>query len=134
MARYGVLLIGGNRTHQEGYGRSFAEDPRCQVVAVADEREIPDYRAGLNRLLASELGVPYVDDLEAALARDDVDIVSMCADIERRGRQARLSGQTARRKRPGCANHRRRRGEGRRAQPDVQPDQLALGSGCEGGR
>jgi len=86
MVRYGVLLIGGNRTHQEGYGRAFAADPRCEVVAVADERGIPDYRAGLHRLLASELGVPYVDDLEAALRRDDVDIVSMCADIERRGR------------------------------------------------
>ncbi len=86
MAKYGVLLIGGNRTHQEGYGRAFAEDPRCEVVAVADERDIPDYRAGLHRLLASELGVPYIDDLDRALARDDVDIVSTCADVERRGR------------------------------------------------
>ncbi|MBM3957725.1 MAG: Gfo/Idh/MocA family oxidoreductase, partial [Gemmatimonadetes bacterium] len=86
MAKYGVLLIGGNRTHQEGYGRAFAADARCNVVAVADERDIPDYRGGLNRLLASELGVPYIDDLEAALARADVHIVSMCADVERRGR------------------------------------------------
>ena len=86
MAKYGVLLIGGNRTHQEGYGRAFAADPRCEVVAVADERGIPDYRAGLHRLLASELGVPYIDDLDRALARNDVDIVSTCADVERRGR------------------------------------------------
>lgn len=85
-SRYGVLLIGGNRTHQEGYGRSFAEDPRCKVVAVSDEPGIPDYRAGLNRLLAHELGVPYIADLETALARRDVRVVCSCADVERRGR------------------------------------------------
>lgn len=86
MAKYGVLLIGGNRTHQEGYGRAFAEDPRCKIVAVADEPDIPEYRAGLNRLLAHEMGVPYIADLETALRRKDVDVVSMCADVERRGR------------------------------------------------
>jgi predicted dehydrogenase len=86
VARYGILLIGGNRTHQEGYGRSFAEDPRCKVVAVSDEKGIPEYRAGLNRLLAHEMGVPYISDLETALARRDVQVVSMAADVERRGR------------------------------------------------
>lgn len=88
MAKYGVLLIGGNRTHLEGYGRIFASDPRCRVVAVADESKLPEYRAGLNRLLASELGVPYIDGLDPALKRDDVDVVCMCADVERRGRVA----------------------------------------------
>ena len=85
MARYGVVVIGGNRTHQEGYSRAFASDPRCEVVAVADEPGLPEYREGLNRLLASELGVPYLT-LDEALARDDVHIVSSCPDIERRGR------------------------------------------------
>lgn len=86
MARYGVLLIGGNRTHQEGYGRAFAEDHRCKIIAVADEPNIPEYRAGLNRLLAHEMGVPYLPDLGSALQRSDVNLVSMCADVERRGR------------------------------------------------
>ena len=81
-----MLLVGGNRTHQETYGRAFAEDPRCCVVAVSDESDVPAYRTELNRLLAAELGVPYIDDLDPALARDDVHIVSTCADIERRGR------------------------------------------------
>ncbi|MBI4306866.1 MAG: Gfo/Idh/MocA family oxidoreductase [Chloroflexi bacterium] len=88
MAAHGVLLIGGNRTHLEGYARGFATDPRCRVVAVADESGLPDYRSGLNRLLASELGVPYIDGLDAALRRDDIDVVCMCADVERRGRVA----------------------------------------------
>ncbi len=93
MAKHGVLLIGGNRTHLEGYGRSFAADPRCKVVAVADEAGLPDYREGLNRLLASEMGVPYISGLAAALKRDDVDIVCVCADVERRGRVAAMCAQ-----------------------------------------
>ncbi|MBI4219004.1 MAG: Gfo/Idh/MocA family oxidoreductase [Chloroflexi bacterium] len=88
MATYGVLLIGGNRTHLEGYGRAFAADLRCRIIAVADESGLPEYRSGLNRLLASELGVPYIDGLDPALRRDDVDFVCMCADVERRGRVA----------------------------------------------
>ena len=86
MSKYGVLLVGGKRTHQENYGRAFASDPRCCVVGVTDEPGLPLYRDSLNRTLASELGVPYLEDLDGALARDDVDIVSMCADVERRGR------------------------------------------------
>jgi predicted dehydrogenase len=53
---------------------------------VTDEPGLPAYRDALNRTLASELGVPYLEDLDGVLARDDVDIVSMCADVERRGR------------------------------------------------
>ena len=89
MARYGVVAVGGNRTHLEGYARSFVADPRCELIAVADEPGLPEYREGLNRLLANELGVPYLP-LEQALARDDVQIVCMCADVERRGRVASL--------------------------------------------
>ena len=85
MGKYGVVAIGGNRTHQEGYAREFAADPRCELIAVADESNLPEYREGLNRLLASELGVPYLS-LDDALARDDVHIVDNCADVERRRR------------------------------------------------
>ena len=87
MGKYGVVAIGGNRTHQEGYAREFAADPRCDLIAVADEPGLPEYREGLNRLLASELGVPYLT-LDDALARDDIHIVDNCADVERRGRVA----------------------------------------------
>ncbi|MFW6174644.1 MAG: Gfo/Idh/MocA family protein [Chloroflexota bacterium] len=92
MPRYGVLLVGGKRTHQESYGRAFAADPRCRVVAVADEPGLSEYREGLNRLLAHEMGVPYLV-LEDALRRDDIDIVSGCADVERRGRVHALCAQ-----------------------------------------
>ncbi len=88
MSRYGVLLVGGNRTHQENYGRAFAADPRCRLVGVTDERGLPTYRDALNRMLAAELDVPFFEDLDDALARSDVQIVSIVADVERRGRVA----------------------------------------------
>ena len=87
MAKYGVVAVGGNRTHQETYAREFASDPRCELIAVADEPGLPEYREGLNRLLASELGVPYLS-FEEALARADVHIIDNCADVERRARVA----------------------------------------------
>lgn len=95
-AKYGVLLVGGKRTHQESYGRAFASDPRCSIVGVTDESDVPLYRDSLNRMLAYELGVLYIADLDEALSRNDVDIVSICADVERRGRvvtKCALSGK-----------------------------------------
>ena len=87
MARFGIVAVGGNRTHQETYAREFASDPRCDLIAVADEPGLPEYREGLNRLLASELGVPYLS-LDEALAREDVHVIDNCADVERRARVA----------------------------------------------
>ena len=87
LKRYGVIAVGGNRTHQESYAREFAADTRCELVGVADEPGLPEYREGLNRLLASELRVPYLT-LDEALARDDVQIIDNCADVERRARVA----------------------------------------------
>ncbi len=92
MAKYGVVAVGGNRTHLEGYARSFAADPRCELIAITDEPDLPEYREGLNRLLASELGVPYLP-LDEVLKRDDVHIVCSCTDIERRGSVARKSAE-----------------------------------------
>ena len=83
--KYGVLLIGGHRTHQESYALSFAQEPRCQLIASSDEKDAPPDRVELNRGLAEELNVPYIPDLDEALARDDVQIVSLCVETERRG-------------------------------------------------
>ena len=88
MSKYGVLLISGRRTHQEGHAAAFAAHPLCRLVAVADEHDVPETRAGLNRQLADDYGIPYIEDLERALAFPDVQVVSMCADVERRGRVA----------------------------------------------
>ena len=87
MATHRVVALGGNRTHLEGYAREFASDPRCELVAIADESGISQYREGLNRLLAADLDLPYLP-LEEALALPGVDIVVSCADVERRARVA----------------------------------------------
>ncbi len=87
MARHRVVALGGNRTHLESYAREFAADPRCELVAVADEHDVSPYRDALNRLLAAELGVPY-RSLPEALALPGVDVVVSCVDVERRARVA----------------------------------------------
>ena len=84
--KYGVLLLGGHRTHQENYASNFAQDERCQLVAFADELDGPPERITLARSLAEELNLPFIADLDEALAREDVHIVSLCTDVERRGR------------------------------------------------
>ena len=84
--KYGVLLLGGNRTHQENYALSFAQDARCRLVAFADEPDAPPERITLARSLAESMDLPFIPDLDAALAREDVHIVSLCTDVERRGR------------------------------------------------
>ena len=84
--KYGVLLLGGHRTHQENYAQLFANDSRCQLIAFADEQDAPAERIALARSLAEELNLPFIPDLDEALARDDVHIVSLCTEVERRGR------------------------------------------------
>jgi predicted dehydrogenase len=85
---HGVLLVTGSHTHQENYAAAFAADKRCRVVAVTDEPDIDKKRRTLNERLADALGVPYVADLDKALAHKEVQIVSICAPPERRGRIA----------------------------------------------
>jgi len=81
---YGVLLIGGMRTHQANYAAAFAADSRCRLVAVTCEPDIAEQRAAHYRQLAQHLNVPYICDLDEALSRDDVHIVSSTPAIERR--------------------------------------------------
>jgi predicted dehydrogenase len=84
--RYGVLLVAGSQTHQEDYAAAFAADARCRILAVSDEADVETERRELNERLASDLGVPHLPDLSMALTRPDVQIVSICAPPERRGR------------------------------------------------
>ena len=86
--QYGLLLVAGSHTHQENYARAFAADGRCRLVGLTNEPNVSDRRRALDRRLASELDVPFLDDFDAALGRDDVDIVCVCADSERAGEVA----------------------------------------------
>lgn len=83
--KYGVLLLGGHRTHQENYAGLFANDSRCQLIAFTDERDAPTERIELAQSLAEERQLPFIPNLDDALAREDVHIVSLCTEVERRG-------------------------------------------------
>lgn len=89
----GILLVGGSHTHQENYARGFAADSRCRLIGLTDETVVPPRRAALNAKLAAELDIPLFPEFEAALERDDVDIVSVCAEPERRARIAVRSAE-----------------------------------------
>jgi predicted dehydrogenase len=83
---YGILLVAGDHTHQPGYAEALAADKRCRLVGMADEARISPRRRQLNQSLADRLKIPVLPDLSAALRRDDVQIVSICAEPMRRGR------------------------------------------------
>lgn len=83
---YGILLVTGSHTHQENYAVAFAARKDCKLIAVTDEADIDPRRRELNERLARAHGIPYLPDLQAALKREDVHVVSICAPPERRAR------------------------------------------------
>ena len=83
---FGVLLVTGGMTHQEGYAAGFRADPRAKIIAVSDESTVDERRARLNRKLAEDLGVPYIANLDDALGRSDVHLVSVTTEHHRQGR------------------------------------------------
>jgi len=85
---YGLLLVSGNQTHQENYARAFAADGRCRLIGLTDGPDLPLRRQGLNLRLAAELDIPFLADFVAAIHREDVDIVCLCPEPERRGNLA----------------------------------------------
>lgn len=91
--RYGVLLVSGSQTHQELYAPAFAADPRCRLVAVTDEADTDKRRRELNEHLAASLRIPYIAELADALHRTDAQVVSVCAEPERRARVAVRSAE-----------------------------------------
>jgi myo-inositol 2-dehydrogenase/D-chiro-inositol 1-dehydrogenase len=87
-APMGMLLLSGVR-HQRGYVPYFVAHPRLRLVAVADEPGLPDWMDAANVSLAAELDIPYVRDVDAALARSDVSVVSVCSEPVRHAELAR---------------------------------------------
>ncbi|MBW3595914.1 MAG: Gfo/Idh/MocA family oxidoreductase [Planctomycetes bacterium] len=83
---WGVLLVAGDHTHQPNYAEALAADPRCKLVGLTDEMNVSPRRRDLNERLARRLNIPLLPDLDAALRRDDVQLVSICAEPMRRGR------------------------------------------------
>ncbi|MBL8849738.1 MAG: Gfo/Idh/MocA family oxidoreductase [Planctomycetaceae bacterium] len=63
--------------------RGVAVHPRFELVVVADDRQIADWGHARNQQFADVLGVPYVPDIERALADFDVDVAIVSPEAER---------------------------------------------------
>jgi predicted dehydrogenase len=84
-----VLLVSfssvGGQAHQKSmYLPVLRGHPSLRLVAVADERDAPEAQHALNRHEAEALELPYVADLDAALADPRVDVACVCCPFERR--------------------------------------------------
>ena len=82
---YGILLLSFSKhSHQSSFVPLYQQHPRTRIIAVADEVDIePDLKA-VNQEWAQQLGVPYIEGVDRALERADVDVVSIGHEIERR--------------------------------------------------
>jgi myo-inositol 2-dehydrogenase/D-chiro-inositol 1-dehydrogenase len=85
--RLGVLLLSGVR-HQDVYARHLAADPRLRLVALAEEPAVPPAFRERGERLAAAHGLPFVADVEAALADPAVEIVSVASEPARHARLA----------------------------------------------
>ncbi|MXZ76158.1 MAG: Gfo/Idh/MocA family oxidoreductase [Gemmatimonadetes bacterium] len=91
---YGVLLVSFSKhSHQKSFVPAFVDHPRIRIVGVADDADIDPYLKPLNQTWAEQLGVPCLEGIEAAVRRDEVDVVSIGHEIERRAEIARLAAR-----------------------------------------
>ena len=60
-----------------------AQHPRFELVVVADDASQPDWVHERNEKYARENGIPYVRDVEKALAEYDVDVAVVSSQAER---------------------------------------------------
>ena len=77
-----VGLVSGVR-HQDDYARVFAQHPSVTLVGMADDADLPAEYHGLNRAIADEHALAYTTDLDAFLARDDMDAVCVAPEYAR---------------------------------------------------
>lgn len=63
--------------------RGLAAHPRLDVVVVADDPQVPAWAHERNQLLADEMQVPYVRDVERALGDYRADIAVVCSEASR---------------------------------------------------
>src|SRR5262245_20483943 len=63
--------------------RGVAIHPRFELVVVADDAHIEPWGHERNQQFAGQLGVPYVRDIERALAEFHVDVAIVSPEAER---------------------------------------------------
>jgi len=69
---------------------AFAARPEVELVAIADEPDLPERWAEVGPQLAAKFGIPFTEDIAGMLARPDVDVVCISSDYVRHGRLALL--------------------------------------------
>ena len=77
-----IGLVSGIR-HQDDYAAFFASHPDVTLVGIADDADIAEEYHALNRDLAAQFALDYTTDLDAFLARDDVDAVCVAPEYAR---------------------------------------------------
>ncbi|TRW43345.1 Gfo/Idh/MocA family protein [Georgenia yuyongxinii] len=82
-----VAFASGVR-HAADYLRILAADPRVELVAVAEEPDAPEWVRADSRRAAERAGVPYTEDLGAALDPTAADLVVVCSEPTRHARLA----------------------------------------------
>lgn len=80
----GVLLLSAAR-HQSAFAEVLSRQPGVRLIAVADEAELVPWVREANKNLAEKWGLPYLEDVDAALALPGVDIVTIGSEYSRHG-------------------------------------------------
>lgn len=85
----GVVMVGydgaGTQNHQlDMYEPALREHPSFLIRAVSDHPAVSAERRSLSRAAADRLGVPYVEDLDEALAGPDIGLASVCVAFQDR--------------------------------------------------
>jgi predicted dehydrogenase len=83
----GVLMLSGIR-HASYLAPCFAANPDCRLVAVADAPDVPERWRDAGPALAARFGIPFLEDVDAALARPDVEAVCVASEYVRHGQLA----------------------------------------------
>lgn len=91
-ATLGLLVLSGVR-HAASYLPIFAAHPDVVLREMCEEQDAPEWAHRDTRLLADKYTAPFGTDPEAALLRDDIQIVLVCSEPTR---HARLAAQALR--------------------------------------
>lgn len=77
--------------HGPYLAEAFSARPDVEIVAIADEPNLPERWATVGPNLAEKLGIPFTEDIPALLARADVDAICVASEYARHGKLALLA-------------------------------------------
>jgi predicted dehydrogenase len=76
-------LIGFDYGHQSAFGTALKDDPKAQIVGVADMPDAPEEAVARGRDFAELCGAAYFDEPWALMEAEAPDAVSLCLPPER---------------------------------------------------